>query len=68
LYRSARAGREKIELPQVDHFAAEMDHMAECVLNNKEPLTPGEEGLKDLRVIEAIYAAAKEGKAVKVGS
>ena len=29
LYRSARGGREKVEVPQVDHFAAEMDHMAE---------------------------------------
>ena len=67
LYRSARGGREKVELPQVDHFAAEMDHMAECTLSNKEPLTPGEEGLKDMKVITAIYEAAREGKAVKVG-
>jgi predicted dehydrogenase len=66
LFRSARGGREKVDLPQVDHFAAEIDHMAECVTSNKEPLTPGEEGLKDLKVIEAIYAAAKEGKVVKV--
>ena len=66
LYRSARGGREKIELPQVDHFAAEMDHMADCVLNNKEPLTHGEEGLKDMKVITAIYEAASSGKTVKL--
>ena len=33
----------------------EMDHFSDCVTNNKEPLTPGEEGLKDMRIIEAVY-------------
>ncbi len=50
----------------VDHFATEMDHFADCVMNDKEPRTPGEEGLKDLLVMEAIYEAAKSGKTVKV--
>ena len=35
---------------------------------DKEPRTPGEEGLKDLLAIEAIYEAAKNGKTVKVKS
>jgi glucose-fructose oxidoreductase len=51
-------------LPQRDHFAAEMDHLADCVLNNTEPLTPGEEGVKDMRVIAAIYEAARTGKPI----
>ena len=54
------------ELPVRDHFALEMDHMSECVMENKEPLTPGEEGLRDLRLMMAIYEAAKTGKTVKV--
>ena len=66
LFQNLGKGREKVDLPQVDHFAAEMDHMAECVLAGKEPVTPGEEGLKDLKVIAAIYEAAKAGKTVKV--
>ncbi len=65
-----RVGRnhsiEERELPVVDHFAAEMDHMSQCVMENKEPLTPGEEGLRDLKLITAIYEAAKSGKTVKV--
>ena len=48
----------------VDHFAAEMDHFADCILKNTEPLTPGEEGLKDLKVIAAIYEAARTGRTV----
>lgn len=54
------------DLPVVDHFTTEMDHMSDCVMQNKTPLTPGEEGLRDLRIITAIYEAAKTGKTVKL--
>ncbi len=57
---------EERELPVRDHFALEMDHLSECVMENKEPLTPGEEGLRDLRVMMAIYEAANTGKTVKL--
>ncbi len=55
-----------IDLPQRDHFAAEMEHFSDCAANNTEPITPGEEGLKDLKVMMAIYEAAKNGKPVKL--
>ena len=65
-----RAGsRSKIEermQPVVDHFARQMDHLSQCVRNRTEPLTPGEEGLKDLTVMMAIYDAAKTGTTVKL--
>jgi predicted dehydrogenase len=54
------------DLPEVDHFATEMDHMSDCVMQNKTPLTPGEEGLRDLTIITAIYEAAKTGKTVRL--
>jgi predicted dehydrogenase len=57
---------EERELPVVDHFAAEMDHMSGCVMDNKEPLTPGEEGLRDLKIMMAIYEAARAGRTVKL--
>ena len=49
-----------------DHFASEMDHFSDCIMNGKDPLTPGEEGLRDLKYMMAIYEAAKTGKTVKV--
>ncbi len=52
-------------IPQANEFAAEMDHMAECVKNTKTPKTPGEEGLRDIALIRRIYEAAKEGKTLK---
>lgn len=65
-----RVGRENVieerELPVRDHFALEMDHLSQCVEENKEPLTPGEEGLRDIKLIMAVYEAAKSGKTVKV--
>ena len=57
----------ELKLEEVNHFAAEMDHFSECVLDGKEPRTPGEEGLADVRVIEAVAEAARTGKAVKIG-
>src|SRR5260370_1690818 len=59
----------KIEEPSLgfrDHFASEMDHMSHCVMQNKQPLTPGEEGLRDLKIMMAIYEAARTGKTVKL--
>lgn len=57
---------EEKRLPELDHFALEMDHMSECVAQNKEPLTPGEEGLRDLTIMMAVYTAAKTGKTIKL--
>lgn len=39
-------------------FTLEADHFADCIRNDKQPESPGEEGLKDLLAIEAIYRAA----------
>jgi predicted dehydrogenase len=55
-----------LTLPTVDHFAKEMDHFAECIMNDKQPWTPGEEGLADHRVMAAIEKSIAEGRTVKV--
>jgi glucose-fructose oxidoreductase len=52
--------------PVIDHFAAEMDALAACVMNNTDSVTPGEEGLRDLRIMMAIYESAKIGRPVKL--
>jgi predicted dehydrogenase len=49
-----------------NQFATEMDHFAERIRANEEPHTPGEEGLQDQKIIEAIYQAAKGGGVVKL--
>ena len=39
---------EERDIQPGDHFAAEMDHMSECVMDGKAVLPPGEEGLPGL--------------------
>jgi predicted dehydrogenase len=55
-----------IDIPDIDQFGAEMDAFSDCIINNKNPLTPGEEGLQDLKLIETIYEAARTGKTITV--
>jgi predicted dehydrogenase len=49
-----------------NQFAAEIDHMAECVITGRRPRTPGEEGLQDHRIMEAIYKSAADNRPVKL--
>ncbi|CAN5660033.1 Gfo/Idh/MocA family oxidoreductase [soil metagenome] len=58
--------RDEIELMEKDQFATEMDHFSDCVQQNKQPFTPGEEGLQDHRIMEAIYQSAQTGKPVQL--
>ena len=56
----------KIELDAVDQFATEMDAFAKCILENRPSKVSGEEGLKDLLAVEAIYKSIETGTSVKV--
>lgn len=53
-------------IQEVNQFAAEMDHVARCILDDRTPDTPGEEGLRDVDLMLKIYEAAKTGRTVKV--
>jgi len=45
-----------------------MDEMAEIIFNNKKPVVPidGNEAVKDLKLIDAVYEAVRTGKRVEV--
>lgn len=60
----SQEGPKDWDLPVVDHFAAEMDAFADCILNNKPTSVPGEEGRRDQRIMAAIYQSAASGKTV----
>ncbi|RYL98608.1 Gfo/Idh/MocA family oxidoreductase [Sphingobium indicum] len=49
-----------------NQFAGQLDHMAECIVSGTTPIVPGEEGLADMRVIEAIYRSAAERREVVI--
>ena len=54
--------------PDVTHQTVQMDEMADIILRDKKPEVPvdGEEALKDLTIIDAIYEACRTGKKVKL--
>ena len=41
-----------------------LDHLSQCVMTDSEPIVAGEEGLRDMRIIEAIYQSARERRTV----
>jgi glucose-fructose oxidoreductase len=47
-----------------DQFAPELLHFSECIRRDTEPEPSGEEGLQDVRIIEALYESAESGKVV----
>lgn len=46
--------------------ARQMDDDALAILNKTSVMVPGEEGLKDVKVVEAIYKSARENKRIEI--
>jgi predicted dehydrogenase len=63
-----RTNKGELTQAHVTHQTVQMDEMAGILLEGKKPIVPvdGEEGLKDLKIIDAIYAAAKSGNKVSL--
>ncbi|MBX2914595.1 MAG: Gfo/Idh/MocA family oxidoreductase [Cyclobacteriaceae bacterium] len=63
-----RTHRGVLTLPHVTHQTTQMDEMAQIIFDNKKPEVPvdGEEGLKDMKIIDAIYLAVKTGKRIEL--
>ena len=58
--------RSKVDLGAKQQFTLELDHFASAVRANKQPFTPGEEGLADLKIIEAIFESGRTGKRIEL--
>ena len=50
--------------PGKTHWAAQLDHLSQCVVSGREPIVSGEEGLRDIRIVEAIYRSAREKRRI----
>jgi predicted dehydrogenase len=65
----ARTNKGELTHPHVTHQAVQLDEMAAILFDGKQPIVPidGAEGLKDMKIIEAIFkSAAKNGKKIVV--
>ncbi len=49
-----------------DHFGGEMKYFSQCILSNQDPEPDAEEGLADVRVLEAIEKSLKTGQPVSL--
>jgi glucose-fructose oxidoreductase len=59
-------GRQEVKVKERSQFSAEMDHFSQSLMENRDPKTPGEEGLRDIRIMQAIYQSAREGRPVSL--
>jgi predicted dehydrogenase len=57
----------KMKLPEVNQQALQMDDFARCIQQNKPTRVPGEMGLRDVKIMMAVYEAASNGKRVELG-
>lgn len=64
--RGRTSSSEILDVRVPNQQARQMDDDALSILNGTPPLVPGEEGLRDMRVIDAIFASVRSGKRVQV--
>ena len=60
--------KKELVFPQQDQFALELAEFSNCVLKGRDPVASGEEGLADVRIIEALLRSAETGQPVKLAA
>lgn len=59
-----RATRKRIG--KRDQFGPQLLYFSDCILRDRVPEPSGEEGLRDVRIVEALYRSARSGRAVRI--
>jgi predicted dehydrogenase len=54
------------KMPKHDQFAPELLYFSDCILHDREPEPSGEEGLQDVRIVQALYRSAKAGHPIAI--
>lgn len=63
--RGSRSDGKPLEFPPINQFAAEMDDFARCIVEKTPSRVSGEEGLREVRILTAIYESARSGRPVE---
>ena len=66
LFLSKEGEKRQIVFPNPNQFAAMLDEMAAAVQEDRAPKTPGDEGLRDVRIMQSIYASADAERPVSL--
>ena len=61
-----RTNKGELTQPHITHQTIQMEEMSDIILNGKQPVVPvdGEEAVKDLKIMDAIFEATKTGRKV----
>jgi predicted dehydrogenase len=65
---SGRTSRGEMKFEHVFQQKLQIDDFAKCVIENKESIVKGEEGLRDMLIIDAIHKSIKSGMREKIGA
>jgi glucose-fructose oxidoreductase len=52
--------------PKRDQFAPELLYFSDCILKDRKPEPSGEEGMQDVRIVQALYRSAKNARVVRI--
>jgi predicted dehydrogenase len=50
----------------IDEFVLELDAFADCIRTGRKPEPDGEQGLRDIIIIQSIYQSVKKGRPVRI--
>lgn len=51
-----------------DQFGPELLYFSDCIIKDRSPEPSGEEGLQDVRIVEALYESSRIGRPVRIPS
>jgi glucose-fructose oxidoreductase len=64
-YTLTRDGRKtRRSFGKRDQFAPQLLYFSDCILKNRQPEPSGEEGMQDVRIVQALYKSARAGKPI----
>jgi predicted dehydrogenase len=63
-----RTHKGELTQPHITQQTLQVDGMADIILRNQPPVVPvdGQEGLKDMKIIDAIYTAVRTGEKIRL--
>src|SRR5688572_12112528 len=66
-YTLTRDGRKtRKSVGKRDQFGPQLVYFSDCILNDRRPEPSGEEGMQDVRIVQALYASARSGKPISL--
>lgn len=57
---------EEERFPDADQFGPQLLYFADCILERRDPEPSGEEGVRDVRILEALHRSRLSGEAVEL--